>query len=192
MWLDRWYRHADLPRWFGQFKLLFYLCALVIVASLILGGGARSGYLSDAILQLLGIPLLVVSLWRMFEVPLTKPMRRALLFCLTIAAIPVAQLIPLPPWLWTALPNREVSEAAFAMLGHKASWMPISVSPYQNVAKCAIPPPATCGLLGRPPAFLSRTTLVEPDYSCGWSAQRLRCFDTGRPRGWRSSGIFRE
>ena len=119
-------------RWFGQVSLLFYLCAFVMVASLTLGGGARSGYLSDAILQLLAIPLLFVALWKMFEVSLTKQMRRALLFCLAIAAIPLVQLIPLPPWLWTALPNREVSEAAFAILGHEVSWMPISVSPYET------------------------------------------------------------
>ena len=59
MWLDRRFRQIDLLRWFGQVNLLFYLCALVIVASLTLGGGARNGRLSDAILQLLAIPLLL-------------------------------------------------------------------------------------------------------------------------------------
>jgi O-antigen ligase len=39
-------------------------------------------------------------------------------------------LIPLPPWLWTALPNREVSAEAFHILGQKIPWMPISVSPH--------------------------------------------------------------
>ena len=31
--------------------------------------------LSDAILQLVAIPLLLVALWKLFEVPLTKQMR---------------------------------------------------------------------------------------------------------------------
>ena len=71
--------------WFGRDTLFLYLCAVVMVASLILGGGARGGLLSDAILQLLAIPLLLVSLWRIFEVPLTRQMRLALWFCLAIA-----------------------------------------------------------------------------------------------------------
>ena len=75
----------DLLRWFGQANLLFYLCAFVIVASLTLGGGARNGRLSEAILQLVAIPLLLVALWKLFEVPLTKQMRVALLFCFAIA-----------------------------------------------------------------------------------------------------------
>ena len=100
-----------------------------MVASLILGGGAGRGLLSDAILQLLAIPLLLVSLWRIFEVPLTRQMRLALWFCLAIAILPLLQLIPLPPWLWTALPNRQPSAEAFDILGRAVPWMPISVSP---------------------------------------------------------------
>ena len=107
--------------WIGTASPLFYLCAVVIVASLILGGGTRGGFLSDAILQLLAIPLLLVSLWRMFEVPLTRQMQLALWFCLAIAVLPLIQLIPLPPWLWTALPNRQPSAETFAILGQRCS-----------------------------------------------------------------------
>ena len=78
---------------------MFPLCVIVIVASLVLGGGTRSGFLSDAILQLIAIPLLLVSLWRLLETPLTKQMRVALFFCFASVAIPLIQLIPLPPWL---------------------------------------------------------------------------------------------
>src|SRR6476659_7219093 len=115
--------------WSGKATLFFYLCAVVMVASLILGGAARGGLLPDAILQLLAIPLLVVSLWRICEVSLTRQMRLALLFCLAIAVLPLLQLIPLPPWLWTALPNRQPSAEAFDILGRAIPWMPISVSP---------------------------------------------------------------
>jgi hypothetical protein len=113
----------------GKANLLFYLCAVMLVASLILGGGTRSGFLSDAILQLLAIPLLLASLWRVFDVPLTRQMRLALPFCLAIAVLPLVQLVPLPPWLWTALPNRQPSAEAFDIVSHTVPWMPISVSP---------------------------------------------------------------
>jgi len=55
--------------------LLFYLCAVVIASSLFFGGGTRAGFLSDAILQLLSIPLLLVALWRGFEVQLVHHSR---------------------------------------------------------------------------------------------------------------------
>jgi O-antigen ligase len=115
--------------WVGKATLFFYLCAVVMVASLILGGAARGGSLPDAILQLLAIPLLVVTLWRICEVSLTRQMRLALWFCLAIAVLPLVQLIPLPPWLWAALPSRQPSAEAFEIVGRAIPWMPISVSP---------------------------------------------------------------
>src|SRR5262245_20098903 len=105
---------------------MFYLSAVVIEASLILGGGTRGGFLSDAILQLTGIPLLFVALWKLFEVEWTRQLRIALFFCVAIVAIPVIQLIPLPPSLWASLPNREISAESFQILGQTVPWMPIS------------------------------------------------------------------
>src|SRR6476660_9635223 len=92
---------------FGKIGPLFYLCAFVVVAGLVLGGGTIGGFLSDAILQLLAIPLLLVSIWKMIELPLTRQARPVLWFCIALALIPLIQLVPLPPWLWTALPNRQ-------------------------------------------------------------------------------------
>ena len=108
---------------------LFYLTALVMVASLVLGGGTRSGFISDALLQLTAIPLLLFALWKLVDVPITRQMRLALFFCLAVAGLPLLQLIPLPPWLWTALPARGPSAAAFEILGETKPWMPISVAP---------------------------------------------------------------
>ena len=113
----------------AKLSLTFYLCTVAMVGSLLLGGGTRGGFLSDAILQLLAIPLLLVCLWKLFEVPLTRQMRLALWFCLAIAILPLIQLVPLPPWLWTALPNRQPSAETFDILGRAVPWMPISVSP---------------------------------------------------------------
>jgi O-antigen ligase len=110
---------------------MFSLCAVVIVASVVLGG-AYGGFLSDAILQLIAIPLLFVSLWRLLEVPLTRQIGVALFFCAAIVAIPLIQLIPLPPWLWTALPGRQPVVEVSEILGHKLSWMPISLSPNET------------------------------------------------------------
>src|SRR4029077_10486783 len=53
-----------------QFKDLalsgqFWLAAFTLLAALLLGGGTRGGFLSDALLQLLAIPLLLVSASRL-------------------------------------------------------------------------------------------------------------------------------
>jgi O-antigen ligase len=122
--------------------LLFYLCAFIIVASLVLGGGTRGGFLSDAVLQLLSIPLLLIALWKLLEIPWTAQMKITLCFCLALVAIPAVQLIPLPPWLWSALPGREPSVETFEILGQKLPWMPISVVPNETwlSALSLIPP----------------------------------------------------
>ncbi len=106
------------------------LVACVAVASLLLGGGTRSGFLSDSILQLISIPLLLAVLWRLSGEPANPRLRWALLFCLALVLVPLLQLIPLPPGVWTALPHREPSAAAFDLVGREIPWMPVSVSPH--------------------------------------------------------------
>ena len=116
----------------GQSDAMFVLCVVLIAASLVLGGGTQGGFLSDAVLQLIAIPVLCVALWRLRDVPLTGQMRAALFFCAAIVAIPLVQLIPLPPWLWSTLPGREPLVETFTILGQRLPWMPISVSPSET------------------------------------------------------------
>lgn len=124
-------RRAGIQGWSAlQTNALFYLCAFVIVCSLLFGGATRGGFLSDAILQLIATPLLLMSLWRLLDTPLTTQARLALGFCAALAALPLLQLIPLPPWLWSFLPNREVSAAAYDLIEQKRPWMPLSVAPH--------------------------------------------------------------
>ena len=108
---------------------LFYACAFMAAASLVLGGATRSGFLSDVILALLAIPLLALIVWRLFDTDITRQMRWALWFCLALVALPLLQLVPLPGWLWAIFPHREISAASFGLIGQSAPWMPISVSP---------------------------------------------------------------
>jgi O-antigen ligase len=114
--------------------LLFGLCTLAIVSSLVLGGGTHGGFLSDAILQFLTIPLLLVSFWQLLGLRSdtavqATPLRWELAFCAALVAVPLVQLVPFPPLIWTALPNRQAVAGAFELLGGRVPWMPISVSP---------------------------------------------------------------
>jgi O-antigen ligase len=110
---------------------LFLLCSGSIILSFLLGGGTRSGFLSDAVLQLCSIPLLMVGLSRLIDLKAVFkwPLICALAFCASICILPLLQLIPLPPAIWTHLPGRTLETEVFALSGPSTSWMPISVSP---------------------------------------------------------------
>jgi O-antigen ligase len=108
-----------------------FFCATYVyfIACMLLGGGARSGYLSDAILQLLAVPLLIGGLWRYRNLAPGERSRAAILLPLLFAALPASQLVPLPPEVWSSLPGRELAAASFAVAGAELPWAPISVSP---------------------------------------------------------------
>jgi O-antigen ligase len=113
---------------------VFYASALTIIASLLLGGGTRGGFLSDAILEALAIPALMVSMWSFIGLPwrATGIRRRAdwvLVLTFAVALLPLLQLIPLPPRIWTKLSGGEGIETILELGRGQLNWMPMSVSP---------------------------------------------------------------
>ena len=108
---------------------LFFLAAIGLALALILGGGTRDGFLSDAILQACAVPLLLVCLWRLATTPTTKEIKRAALFCALVVLVPLLQVVPLPPAIWTRLPDRQPITETFALLGRPLPWRPLSVLP---------------------------------------------------------------
>jgi O-antigen ligase len=131
--------------WAQRPRLFFIFCAVTVVSSLLLGGGTRGGFLSDTILELIAIPAFLASLSSLVALPRSESKQRAewaLMLCLAIAALPLVQLVPLPPWLWTELPNREQMVTVFGLLGHELPWLPISVSPSETwVSVLSLLPP---------------------------------------------------
>jgi O-antigen ligase len=112
----------------------FWLTAFTLLAALLLGGGTRGGFLSDALLQLLAIPLLLLSASQLNDLfwrhrAKLRQLRWELVFCLAVVLVPLIQLVPMPPALWTLLPHRAPLIASFDDLGHGLPWLPISVSP---------------------------------------------------------------
>lgn len=119
----------------GKDVPLFYTCGFVLVCSLLLGGGTRGGFLSDAVLQLLAVPALLLSLSTLIELAqkkgatIERQTQWMLTICSAVLLCPLLQLVPLPPWLWTRLPGGEEILAVVALVGDRLPWMPISVSP---------------------------------------------------------------
>src|SRR5580704_15254321 len=82
----------------------FWLTAFTLLAVLLLGGGTRGGFLSDALLQLLAIPLLLLSASQLNDLfwrhrAKLRQLRWELVFCLMVVLVPLIQLVPMPPAL---------------------------------------------------------------------------------------------
>ena len=106
----------------------FMLCSLVVIAAVVLGGGTRSGHLSDFVLQLLALPLLLVTLWQL-GAGKGGSHPGVWAFCAAVVLVPLVQTVPLPPFLWAALPNRQPQAELLELIGAKPAWQPLSVFP---------------------------------------------------------------
>lgn len=114
-------------RWRDALRQDYGLWLLLILA-VILGGGGRGYPLFNLPVQLAALVVLGLSFKQVkeFFVRVSWPLKT--LTCLTIA-LPLVQLIPLPPAIWSALPGRELVMESFSLIGQQGRWFPISVSP---------------------------------------------------------------
>ena len=113
-----------------KFRVHFALSALVVAAALLLGGGTRHGLLSDVVLQLVTIPLIISSIAEFqSQADRHHVSRAALWLCLAAIAVPILQLLPFPPAIWTLLPGHSSARQSFEAAGVALPWLPISVSP---------------------------------------------------------------
>ncbi len=108
---------------------MYYSGLLLILLALILGGGTQSGFLPDVILQTVAIPVLILALWHALRKSPGPHAKWALIFCFALFLVPILQLIPLPPSLWTMLPGHAEIVAVIKLTGQSLPWLPLSVSP---------------------------------------------------------------
>jgi O-antigen ligase len=127
-----------LPRWLADGALPF-ATAVVLVLALVLGGGSLQGRWTDAIVELASLPLLALAL---FSLDLTRVARGPIILVCLIVALPLLQLVPLPPALWSALPGREQLIQGYSAAGLSLPWLPISVDPNATWRSlCSLLPP---------------------------------------------------
>ena len=127
---------------------LLHLQILLLLAVLLGGGGVAYG-LRNLVIQLFALLLLMVHgdivarFWRESGWGL-----RLLVF--SSLALPLIQLIPLPPYLWQALPGREAVLASHRVAGWgDAQWFPLSMDRARTlVAFTGMIVPATMIMLG--------------------------------------------
>lgn len=108
----------------------FFFCALaVLIAAVTMGGASRQHELRLAIVELSALPLLALAVPALSATGIWSRHRFALLILCLVAAVPLVQLIPLPPSVWTALPNRGEMVLALDLAGVSPGWAPLSVTP---------------------------------------------------------------
>ena len=97
--------------------------------ALTLGGGAVQGLWSDAVVQLCCLPLLGLALSKFGREPIPAEAKWPLAIMGAIALLPLLQLVPVPPVLWSSLPGHAPVAAAFQLAGMANPWEPLSLDP---------------------------------------------------------------
>jgi exopolysaccharide production protein ExoQ len=143
------YTSTDEPAGLG------WLCAALLGAALLLGGGGSPAPLPELILELLTAA--AIAAWLLASSARHRVPRQAWWIAALVAAIPLLQLVPLPPGLWQAMAGRELAREALALIGAENGWRPWSLAPDRTLASLlALGPPlavlvmtAALGRLGR-------------------------------------------
>ncbi|MFN3523707.1 MAG: O-antigen ligase family protein [Phenylobacterium sp.] len=126
---------------------LFVLTALV-------AGGSSSSPLMVGVVRLAAIPVLAMALWRASTWPPARGWIWPMLLLVAAAALTLAQLVPLPPQVWSALPGRELVAEGYATAGLALPVLPISLAPQATLS-------ALLGLLPPAAAFAAVLGLDE-------------------------------
>jgi len=101
----------------------------VLLLALVLGGGQQTGSWSEALIQIASLPLLGFAVWGMHTRAAEPLVRFAIIILIVAVALPLLQLIPLPPSIWASLPGREIYAAAYTQAGLEIPPLPLSLDP---------------------------------------------------------------
>jgi O-antigen ligase len=102
--------------------------SFVVVLAMLFGAGGIQGW-SDAVVQLAALPLLAWALFKLAPSQLGPGGQWAIVLLCAVLALPLLQLIPLPPSLWSAIPGRREFASAYEAAGMALPWLPISLDP---------------------------------------------------------------
>ena len=128
----------------GQWDAVAFAAVVLLAVSVVFGGASRDHALRLALVELAALPLLALSAGSLIQTGQWREHGFALRLLAAVISIPLIQLIPLPPGLWTTLPGREEMVLALELGGVEPGWAPLSLTPAQTwrSALALIPPVA--------------------------------------------------
>ncbi|WP_336918008.1 O-antigen ligase family protein [Altererythrobacter lauratis] len=146
------------------------LQALIVLAFLLGGGGVAYG-LNNLAIQLFALLLLAVNGRAVGRFVVHAPLFLRLLVLLTLA-LPLVQLVPLPPAIWQALPGREAVLASHMLTGlGDGQWASLSLDRGRTLTAFAgLIPPATLIALGTMLPDADKRALAWTAVACGGAA----------------------
>lgn len=139
----------------GPWDAVAIASAILLALSFVLGGASQNHALRLALVELASLPLLVLAAGRIVQTGLWREHRLALGLMAALVAIPLIQLIPLPPAIWTGLPGRDQMVLALELAGLEPGWASLSLNPDKTwQSALALTPPAAL--------FLATLSLSTP------------------------------
>lgn len=103
----------------------------LLVAALLFGGGPRGA--GDLVVHLAAVPVLVLGAMRWTQHAASRWQRAFLIWWLAALGVVGAQLLPLPPGLWSALGPRDALQADLATAGLASGWRPFTLDTWGTV-----------------------------------------------------------
>lgn len=130
--------------WKGQWDAVAIAAMVLLAFSFAFGGASQGHALRLALVELAALPLFVLASGRVIQTGIWREHRFALVLWAAVVAIPMLQLIPLPPAVWTSLPGRDQMVLALKLAGLQPGWAPLSVAPDRTFgsALALVPPSA--------------------------------------------------
>lgn len=151
----------------------------LLVCGILFGGASREHALRLALVELTALPLLVIACSRLMQTDRWREHRFALSLLLALVLIPVAQIIPLPPAIWTSLPGRSDPVLALELASLRPGWNSLSLTPELTwrAALALIPPSAAfLAMLAASQTVLNRVVmgvLIAASFSVALGALQL-------------------
>ena len=114
---------------------------MYLILCLLLGGSAQ-GIWGNMVLQLLGVAIIAWALIEPPREPISRPACQLLWLAAAAILLVLAQLIPMPPSLWTQLGGRELIAQGYSILRMPLPALPVSLAPHRTIDAllAAIPP----------------------------------------------------
>ena len=113
----------------SQWDSVAIATTVLLAFAFLLGGASRQHELRLALVELAALPTVVLAALALLRQEAFSRHPLAFGILAATAALPLLQLLPLPPALWTALPGRAEPALALELSGITPEWTPLSLTP---------------------------------------------------------------